>query len=235
MANNLFGKITLENQNPAAPEILYNGLRTLVIDVFIKEIIGGINTVDQGNVYIGFKDEDIDRAESIFAQLSSSVDQVPVNTNPTVITYNTQDEINGIGHSTSLNPGELEILPGFGGVYFVSPQPQVGKDTGGVKTDFDMFWEIDRGSGFADEPQLERQDHHQGQRYHHHRLLRVHDRAERRGQDTDAAAGKQLYRGAWIEEHRPGGRTTDGPEDALHNSYHAPSRRSASVTSRRIS
>ena len=152
VANNLFGKITLENQNPAAPEILYNGLRTLVIDVFIKEIIGGINTVDQGNVYIGFKDEDIDRAESIFAQLSSSVDQVPVNTNPTVITYNTQDEINGIGHSTSLNPGELEILPGFGGVYFVSPQPQVGKDTGGVKTDFDMFWEIDRGSGFADEP-----------------------------------------------------------------------------------
>ncbi|MCH7572956.1 MAG: hypothetical protein IH891_08595, partial [Planctomycetes bacterium] len=99
-----------------------------------------------------FKDEDIDRAESIFAQLSSSVDQIPTDTNPTVITYNTQDEINGIGHSTSLNPGELEILPGFGGVYFVSPQPQVGKDTGGVKTDFDMFWEIDRGSGFVDEP-----------------------------------------------------------------------------------
>ncbi len=151
VANNLFGKITLENQNPAAPEILYNGLRTLVVDVFVKEIIGGINTVDQGNVYIGFKDEDIDRAESIFAQLSSSVDQVPVDTNPTIITYNTQDEINGIGHSTSLNPGELEILPGFAGVYFVSPQAQVGKDTGGVKVDFDMFWEIDRGGGFVDE------------------------------------------------------------------------------------
>ena len=152
VANNLFGKITLANQNPVAPEILYNGLRTLVIDVFVKETIGGINTVDQGNVYVGFKAEDIDRAESIFAQLSSSVDQVPVDTNPTVIAYNTQDEINGIGHSTSLNPGELEILPGFGGVYFVLPQPQVGKDSGGVKTDFDMFWEIDRGSGFADEP-----------------------------------------------------------------------------------
>lgn len=152
VANNLFGKITLENQNPAAPEILYNGLRTLVIDVSIKEIIGGINTVDQGNVYIGFKEEDIDRAKSIYAQLSSSVDQIPVDTNPTVITYNTQDEINGIGHSTSLNPGELEILPGFGGVYFVSPQPQVGKDTGAVKADLDLFWQIDRGSGFVDEP-----------------------------------------------------------------------------------
>ena len=151
VANNLFGKITLQNQNPVTPEILYNGLRTLVIDVFVKEIIEGINTVNQGNVYLGFKDEDIDRAESIFAQLSSSVDQVPGDTNPTVITYNIQDEINGIGHSTSLNPGELEILPGFGGVYFVSPQAQVGKDSGGVKTDFDMFWQIDRGSGFVDE------------------------------------------------------------------------------------
>jgi len=73
-------------------------------------------------------------------------------TTPVVITYNTQDDINGIGHSTSLNPGELEILPEFAGVYFISPQPQVGKDMGGLKVDFDMFLQVDRGSGFVSEP-----------------------------------------------------------------------------------
>ena len=86
---------------------------------------------------------------SIFAQLNSSVDQIPTDTNPTVITYNTQDAIAGLTHSTTVNPGEITI--DTAGIYFVSPQPQVGKDSGGVKVDFDLFWQIDRGSGFVDE------------------------------------------------------------------------------------
>jgi hypothetical protein len=87
--------------------------------------------------------------ETIYAQLSSSVDQVPGDTDPTVITYNVQDAINGLIHSTTVNPGEITI--DTAGVYFVSPQPQVGKDSGSVKTDFDLFLQVDRGSGFADE------------------------------------------------------------------------------------
>ncbi len=152
VVNNIFGKVTLQNQTPAAPEALFNGLAELTFIVNVKEIVGGVNTVDQGNVYIGFKAEDIDRSPSVFIQLSSSVDQIPGSTNPQIIAYDTQDHINRIGHSTSVNPGEIEILPGFDGTYFVSPQPQVGKSSGGVKVDFDMFWQIDRGSGFIDEP-----------------------------------------------------------------------------------
>ncbi len=86
--------------------------------------------------------------ETIYAQLSSSVDQIPSDTNPTVITYNVQDAINGLTHSTTVNAGEITI--DTAGIYFVSPQPQVGKDSGAVKTDFDMFLQVDVGSGFVD-------------------------------------------------------------------------------------
>ena len=152
VANNISGLITLTNQDVAVPEILYNGLRTEVINVFVREVIEGINTVNSGNVYIGFKAEDVDRSSSIFAQLHSIIDQIPTDVNPTVITYTNHDAINGIGHSTTINTGELEILPGFEGTYFVMAQPQVGKDSGGTKVDFDMFLQVDRGAGFVDEP-----------------------------------------------------------------------------------
>ncbi len=88
--------------------------------------------------------------KTAYAQLSSSADQTPTNTSPTVITYNTQDALTGINHSTTINPGEITI--DIAGIYFVSPQPQVGKDTGAAKTDFDMFLQVNRGSGFVDEP-----------------------------------------------------------------------------------
>jgi len=85
---------------------------------------------------------------SIYAQLSSSVDQNPSDTNPTVITYNTQDDISGLTHSTSINPGEITIVTA--GIYFVMPQPQVGKTSGGTALMFDMFMQKDTGSGFVD-------------------------------------------------------------------------------------
>jgi len=87
---------------------------------------------------------------SIFAQLSSSVNQEPTNTSPLVITYDTQDAISGLTHSVSTNPGEITI--DTAGTYFVSPQPQVAKDSGGVKVDFDMFLQVDRNGTFLNEP-----------------------------------------------------------------------------------
>ena len=86
---------------------------------------------------------------AVYAQLSSTVDQEPGVSTPVVITYNTQDSINGITHSTSVDAGELTIVTA--GIYTISPQPQVGKDTGGAKVDFDMFVQVDRGAGFVDE------------------------------------------------------------------------------------
>ncbi len=85
-----------------------------------------------------------------FARLSSSVDQVPANTNPTAVTYNTQDAIQGITHSVSVNPAEVTIVKP--GVYSFMAQPQVGKNSGAVKVDFNMFLQVDRGAGFVDEP-----------------------------------------------------------------------------------
>ncbi len=87
---------------------------------------------------------------TIFAQLSSSVDQLPSNTSSVPITFNTQDGINGITHSTSTDPSEITI--DVAGVYFISPQPQVGKDMGATAQDFDMYLQVDRGSGFVNEP-----------------------------------------------------------------------------------
>lgn len=92
------------------------------------------------------------RHPAILAQLSSSVDQIPGTTNPTAITFDTQDTIVGITHSTSVDPSEITI--DTGGIYCVFPQPQVGKTSGASKLDFDMFIQVDRedGSGFVDEP-----------------------------------------------------------------------------------
>lgn len=147
VANNVFGSITLENQNPITPEVLYNGLRKLKINIFVKEIIEGINTVNLGNVYIGFKLKDIDRTPPIFAQLSSSVNQDPVDTNPTVITFDTQSGIVGLSHSTTVNPGEITVRES--GTYKIAAQPQVGKTMGATVVTFDMFLEVDVGSGFV--------------------------------------------------------------------------------------
>ncbi len=83
-----------------------------------------------------------------YAQLSSSVDQVPINTDPTVITFDTQNAISGVTHSTSVNSGEIII--DISGVYIIFPQPQVGKDSGGQSTAFGMFMQKDTGNGFED-------------------------------------------------------------------------------------
>jgi len=85
-----------------------------------------------------------------FAQLSSSVDQIPSDTNPVAIKFNTQDAIQRLIHQTTGPSGVIEIK--FRGSYFVMAQPQVGKDSGAVALDFNMFLQVNRGSGFSDEP-----------------------------------------------------------------------------------
>lgn len=84
-----------------------------------------------------------------FAQLSSSVDQIPTSTNPAIITYDTQDGILGITHSLVSNTGVITIRTP--GTYLIIAQPQVGKDSGASKLELDMFMQVDRGPGFADE------------------------------------------------------------------------------------
>jgi len=68
---------------------------------------------------------------------------------PVVITYNVEDGIQGLTHSTTVNPGEITI--DTAGVYFINAQPQVGKDSGGAAQTFSLFLQVDRGSGFVNE------------------------------------------------------------------------------------
>jgi len=87
---------------------------------------------------------------AIFAQLSSNVDQEPTVTDPVVITFEVQDNIQGLTHSTTVNPAEITI--DTAGTYFVMAQPQVGKDSGGAAQTLNVFMQLDTGSGFADVP-----------------------------------------------------------------------------------
>jgi len=86
---------------------------------------------------------------AIFGQWSSDVDQTPLDTDPLVITYNTVGTVNGLTHSLVTDPGEITVPTA--GVYFVSARPHVGKTSGGVKIEFNMFLQVDRGIGFVDE------------------------------------------------------------------------------------
>lgn len=90
--------------------------------------------------------------KSIFADFSSLVNQIPLNTNPVMVTLESTDGIFGIGHSDTVNPEEITILTP--GTYTITAQAQVGKASGGVKRDQDFFFQIDRqdGNGFVDIP-----------------------------------------------------------------------------------
>lgn len=51
---NLLGEITLTNQNLSAPQILYNGLRTVALPISNLQSLIATNTINDANNYIGF-------------------------------------------------------------------------------------------------------------------------------------------------------------------------------------
>ena len=86
----------------------------------------------------------------LYAQLSSSTDQTFGATGtPQSITLNTNDEISGITHSTTVNPENVTIVTG--GVYTIIAQPQVAAGAGAAGY-FHMWLQVDTGGGFADVP-----------------------------------------------------------------------------------
>ncbi len=72
-----------------------------------------------------------------FAQLSDSTNQKPSATTPVVITFDTNDDIRGITHGTSL--ATEDIIIDFDGTYTVIAQPQIEKTSGGG-TEFFHMW-----------------------------------------------------------------------------------------------
>ena len=87
-------------------------------------------------------------AKAIYAELSNSNDQTfAVGGTAYSITFNTNDEISGITHSTSSNPENITIVTS--GVYTIFAQPQVAAAAGGAGV-FHMWLQRDTGGGFAD-------------------------------------------------------------------------------------
>ena len=96
------------------------------------------NVTVSGNFYGG----------AVYACLSSSTDQTFAATGTGYnITFNTNDEINGITHSTTVEPQNITI--NTSGVYTIIAQPQVHAGAGAAGT-FHMWLRRDTGSGFAD-------------------------------------------------------------------------------------
>ena len=86
--------------------------------------------------------------KAIYAELSDSADQTfAVAGTHYSITFNTNNEIAGITHSTSVDPENITIITT--GVYTIFAQPQVKAAAGGAGT-FHMWLQNNTGSGFVD-------------------------------------------------------------------------------------
>lgn len=86
--------------------------------------------------------------DAIFIQLSDSTDQTFAATGTGYsITFDTNDGLNGITHSTTSNTENIIII--FSGVYSIIAQPQITAGPGDSGY-FHMWIQKDTGSGFAD-------------------------------------------------------------------------------------
>jgi len=79
------------------------------------------------------------QTSTLYAQLSDSTDQTPPTTTPTLVKFDTQDAINGIGHDIKKS-GEISILED--GVYFVLAAGQVGRKSGSLLRFIDLWLRV---------------------------------------------------------------------------------------------
>jgi hypothetical protein len=74
------------------------------------------------------------------AQLSSTVSQQPASTTPVAITMNVNDLLQGIDHSTSVNPSRVVVKKK--GKYLVMAAAQIGKTSGVTNNNIDIYMKI---------------------------------------------------------------------------------------------
>ena len=120
---NVGGTITLTNQDLGAPQILYNGLRTLTLNTNLEETVSAVNTVDNDNIYLGFISEQrhiggnfIDNTDQAIATGSTFQD----------ITFSTNKLIDGMLHT----PGSAIFTIKADGVYDFKIALQVAQGAG---------------------------------------------------------------------------------------------------------
>jgi len=76
---------------------------------------------------------------AVYAQLSDSTDQAPETTNPTLVKFDTQDAVVGIGHEVK-KPEDIVVSEG--GVYFVLAAGQVGRKSGSLLRFIDLWLRV---------------------------------------------------------------------------------------------
>jgi len=116
------------------------GEMTVVQPVFpsFSVLIGKVVTVDSSEgVLLALIEAPRSNEPITFAEMVSNVNQVPSVTTPIKVTFNVNNEIQGITHSETVNPEDIIIQ--FAGVYAFNFQPQIKKISGNAKVDI-FFW-----------------------------------------------------------------------------------------------
>jgi len=82
---------------------------------------------------------DNQQTSALYAQLSDSTDQTPPSTGPTMVKFDTQDAIAGIGHDLK-KPENIVIEED--GVYFILAAGQVGRKSGSLLRFIDLWLRV---------------------------------------------------------------------------------------------
>ena len=124
------------------------GLFTTTKPSLIALQIGHIGKVDASTGYIECDIKQLD--VSIRAVLSDSTDQTFTANVSTSLKFNTNNVLQGFGHSETVNNDEITFAEP--GNYYITIEPQYTRTTGGGVDVLNMYLQKDTGSGFVNVP-----------------------------------------------------------------------------------
>ena len=110
--------------------------------------IGHIGKVDASTGYIECDIKQTDT--SIRALISDSTDQTFTANVSTPVKFNTNDELQGFSHSTTVNNDQIIFVEP--GNYYITIEPHYSRTTGGGVDVLNIYLQIDTGSGFVNVP-----------------------------------------------------------------------------------
>lgn len=157
MRDNEEGKITttgrvndLDTSGLIEGDIVYlspftAGLFTTTKPSLIALQIGHVGKVDASTGYIECDIKQLD--VSIIAVLSDSTDQTFTANVSASVKFNTNNILQGFGHSATVNNDEITFVEP--GNYYITIEPQYSRTTGGGVDVLNMYLQKDTGSGFV--------------------------------------------------------------------------------------
>ena len=157
MVDNEEGKITnfgrvnnLDTSSFVAGDVIYlsnsvAGGFTKTKPTLITLQIGHVGKIDATTGYVEVHIRQLD--VSIRGVLSDTTDQTYTANVSAAIKFNTNNILNGMSHSETVNNDEITFLNA--GVYNISVEPQFTRTTGGASDILNMYMQKDTGSGFV--------------------------------------------------------------------------------------